>query len=191
MGTAPARSVTWPGLGPALAVSRLSRAPRRSHGATALQAPCGVRETRVANADRRRRSVRATGARRLETAGTCACAPGSTARETAAPGYGHSTGQVRDLAWTRPCAGGFPSGACAAPLPRGDGAAGALRSRETRSSCERSQTRSAQRTRRHQRAGVGPHERGKSACGHASGRKRGARSERDGISEWGWGPTRE
>ena len=34
MGTAPARSVTWPGLGPAQAVSRLSLATRRSDGAT-------------------------------------------------------------------------------------------------------------------------------------------------------------
>jgi hypothetical protein len=32
MGTAPARSVTWPGLGPAQAVSRLARATRRSQG---------------------------------------------------------------------------------------------------------------------------------------------------------------
>jgi hypothetical protein len=45
-------------------------------------------------------------------------APGSTARETAAAGGGHSTGQVRDLAWTRPCAGGFPAVARDAPLPR-------------------------------------------------------------------------
>ena len=33
-------------------------------------------------------------------------------------GNGHRTGQVRDLAWTRPFAGGFASGACDAPLAR-------------------------------------------------------------------------
>ena len=49
---------------------------------------------------------------------TCCSANRSTARETAAPGDGHSAGQVRDLAWTRPCAGGFPSVACDAPLAR-------------------------------------------------------------------------
>jgi hypothetical protein len=33
---------------------------------------------------------------------TCCSANRSTARESASPGRGHSAGQVRDLAWTRP-----------------------------------------------------------------------------------------
>jgi hypothetical protein len=49
---------------------------------------------------------------------TTAPANGSTARKTACPGHGHSAGEVRDLAWTRPCRRGFPSGARVAPLTR-------------------------------------------------------------------------
>jgi hypothetical protein len=66
--------------------------------------------TRLSPACRRDRGV--------EGPNTCCSANRSTARETAASGYGHRTGQVRDLAWTRPCAGGFPSVACDAPLAR-------------------------------------------------------------------------
>src|SRR5205809_1819984 len=44
---------------------------------------------------------------------TCCSANCSTARETAFPGNVYSAGQVRDLAWTRPCTCGAPSAAAA------------------------------------------------------------------------------
>ena len=40
------------------------------------------------------------------------------ARETAAPGIGHGAGQVRDLAWTRHCGGGFRQAAAQFGLAR-------------------------------------------------------------------------
>jgi hypothetical protein len=63
---------------------------------------------------------------RQKTARHLRLRPSSTARETAATRHGHSTGEVRDLAWTRRFAGGFPSVARDASLLRDDIAAGAL-----------------------------------------------------------------
>ena len=119
--TAPARSVTSPGLGAARPVSRLSLVAGRSHGARArLACGAGAAVGPVDHAAARQPFPNAPHVNRSR-------APGSTTRETGAPRGVHSAGEVRDLAWTRRCAAGFPSVARGGSLPRRACAADARR----------------------------------------------------------------